>query len=346
MGVTMKKIAEIAGVSRATVDRVLNNRPNVKPEVRKRIMEIADMLGYEPNLAGKALVRQNKPYNIGVILPIVENDRFYERIHEGMKAAQKEFRDMGISVIYEYSHEYSVEDQLESIGKLVEQDISALALVPINDDRIKDKLNSLNDSIVTVSYVSDIESIDKLCFVGINAEKSGRMSGDLLSKVLGKDSNIIIITTSHGVLAQKLRIKGAIDAIMESHMNQKVIGIYENYDRDDVTYECLKKALEEHEQIDGIYSATGLGSAGLGKALAEIDPDNNIKVVASDLTPKTMELIQKRVVDFTITQHPSDIGYKTIRTIARYLLMGKQISQPNKMMEIHTEIRTIENCMD
>ena len=52
MAVTLKQIAELAGVSRGTVDRALYNRGRVKPEVADRIRKIADDLGYQPNRAG------------------------------------------------------------------------------------------------------------------------------------------------------------------------------------------------------------------------------------------------------------------------------------------------------
>ena len=55
MAVTLQKIAEVAGVSRGTVDRALNNRGRIRPEVADRIRKIADEMGYQPNLAGRAL---------------------------------------------------------------------------------------------------------------------------------------------------------------------------------------------------------------------------------------------------------------------------------------------------
>ena len=49
---TMKEIADLSGVSRGTVDRVLNGRGSVRPETAKRVMEIAEQLNYQPNKAG------------------------------------------------------------------------------------------------------------------------------------------------------------------------------------------------------------------------------------------------------------------------------------------------------
>ena len=60
MAVTIKKIAEVSGVSRGTVDRVLNNRGKVSPKTEQKVRECAKKLGYKPNLAGKALEEKKK----------------------------------------------------------------------------------------------------------------------------------------------------------------------------------------------------------------------------------------------------------------------------------------------
>ena len=68
MPITIAKIAELCGVSRGTVDRALNNKGNVRPEVCERIKRVAEEQGYRPNRAGRALVRTRDPIRIGVIV--------------------------------------------------------------------------------------------------------------------------------------------------------------------------------------------------------------------------------------------------------------------------------------
>ena len=67
MKVTIKKIAEIAGVHPATVDKVLHNRPGVSDEVRERVQKLIDELGYKPNPAGRVLQQQGKEFIIAAI---------------------------------------------------------------------------------------------------------------------------------------------------------------------------------------------------------------------------------------------------------------------------------------
>ena len=57
---TIKQIAEMAGVSRGTVDRVLNNRGSVNANTAARVREIAEKLNYKPNKAGLMLAAQKK----------------------------------------------------------------------------------------------------------------------------------------------------------------------------------------------------------------------------------------------------------------------------------------------
>ena len=68
MGVTIKEIAEMAGVHRSTVDKVLHNRPGVSDSVRYRIQKIIDECNYQANPIGKALKMQSKELHIKVIL--------------------------------------------------------------------------------------------------------------------------------------------------------------------------------------------------------------------------------------------------------------------------------------
>ena len=82
-------IAEIAGVHRSTVDKVLHNREGVSQEVRQRVQKIIDEYGYRPNPIGQALKKQDQKIKIGVILLEVDaKERILSGIKEGLSAYQ------------------------------------------------------------------------------------------------------------------------------------------------------------------------------------------------------------------------------------------------------------------
>ena len=94
--ITMKKLAELAGVSRGTVDKVLNGRPGVKAETKKKVLEIAKALHYQPNILGKALVSR-KPVKIGIILT-PEYNPFVLEMLEGIRRAEREYTVFNLEI--------------------------------------------------------------------------------------------------------------------------------------------------------------------------------------------------------------------------------------------------------
>jgi DNA-binding LacI/PurR family transcriptional regulator len=73
--VNIKTVAQYAGVSEASVSRVLNNNPTVSEEVRARTLEAIEKLGYQPNRAARRL-RANSSDVLGLIVSDIENPFF------------------------------------------------------------------------------------------------------------------------------------------------------------------------------------------------------------------------------------------------------------------------------
>ena len=91
MAVTIKEIADLANVSRATVDKVIHHRPGVKKETEERILTILKELNYQPNLIGKALVNSKNPFKLGIILTPEYNTYIQSKESEEQK---KNFRTL------------------------------------------------------------------------------------------------------------------------------------------------------------------------------------------------------------------------------------------------------------
>ena len=97
MPTTLKDIAAAAGVSIGTVDRALKNRGRVNPQVAEKIKELAKEMDYHPNKIASGLVNRSRKHKIAVILHITGND-FFDEIIKGIRKAEREIRDYGMSV--------------------------------------------------------------------------------------------------------------------------------------------------------------------------------------------------------------------------------------------------------
>lgn len=90
---TLEEIGKLAGVSRATVSRVVNDYPHIRQEVRERVLKVIEETGYQPNRAARSLA-SNESNTIGLVIPSIVNqvftDPYYPRLTQGIAQACNE----------------------------------------------------------------------------------------------------------------------------------------------------------------------------------------------------------------------------------------------------------------
>ncbi|WP_094552057.1 LacI family DNA-binding transcriptional regulator [Petroclostridium xylanilyticum] len=337
--VTIRSIAEAANVSRGTVDKVLNNRPGVSQEVRERVKRIAEEMGYKPNLAGKALAFQKKPLRIGVII-LNKDDPLFQEVYEGVKKASHELKGFGITVECCVMGSVNVQEQLMCIRELYSKNISALALSPLDEEIIRNELKKLTEeNIKIVTFNTDITGIERVCFVGQDLKKSGRVAGDLIGKLLPDGGNVLVITGPEKIKALQERVAGFKEIIEKEYPAIKIIDVLQNIHDNESSYLQTVEILKRQDSLNAIY-ITGRGIGGVGRAIRELNR-RHIKFVCFDKIPETIELIKDKIVDFTITQEPFMQGYLPIKILFEYFFHNRL--PDNEQVYTKLEIRTKEN---
>ena len=145
MAVTLAEIAALAGVSRGTVDRALNDRGRVDPKVAARVRRIAAERGYRPNRAGRMLARAKNPIRIGVIVQSVET-MFMHTVFEEIERASAHFTTTGAEVLVRPLEGIDAQQQLDVIDELLDRAWS----LPLSGGRCvvdADKVRDLIDDI-------------------------------------------------------------------------------------------------------------------------------------------------------------------------------------------------------
>jgi LacI family transcriptional regulator len=335
MKVTIKKIAEVANVSRGTVDRALNHRPGINPEVAQRILKIADELGYQPDPAAKALAaRRYVPKKIGVLL-CSEGNPFFRKVIEGVDHALEELQHFGIESIQVNIKGFDSQVQIQKIDELVSQGINGLVLTPINSEDVAEKLRSLKQQgIQVVTINTDIAKVQRLAYVGCDYLASGQVAGELMGMMSnGMQEQIAIVIGSRQILAQDMRLQGIQDTLKSDFPNVSVKAVLENNDDDERSYELVKKLLEESPDITRLCFAAA-GVAGGLRALKERKLERKIKVITYDLTDIVRENIEQGLVSATVCQEPFRQGYLGVEIMGKYLLYGQK---PEKSV-VHTHV--------
>lgn len=333
---TIKEIATLAGVSRGTVDRVLNHRGDVSPQTEEKILKIIRALDYKPNKAGIVLAAQKKNLKLGVVLLGIGNP-FFDDVLLGVHEKAKELAGYNCSVLIRQT-EYSLEEQLTAIDDLLKEEINGLAISPYNDDAVREKINFLcGQGIPVVTLNTDIENSRRLAYVGSHFYRSGETAAGLMHLMTRGETRVGIVSGSRDILCHTERIAGFAH-ITAFHPNIRIVETVNNNDDDRTSRKLTEKLLSDHPEINAFYFTAG-GVYGGCQAIENSGRKNDITVITNDLVPTTREYMEKGLIAATICQQPFQQGSLPLAILFSCLATGDSPAAENNYVDVEIRIR-------
>ncbi len=333
---TIKEIATLAGVSRGTVDRVLNHRGDVNPQTAEKIMQIVRDLDYKPNKAGIVLAAQKKNLKLGVILLGVGNP-FFDDVLLGVREKEKELAGYNCNVLIRQT-DYSLQHQLDAIDSLLAEGIGGLAISPYNDNAVREKIDSLcGQGIPVVTLNTDIENSSRLAYVGSNFYRSGETAAGLMRLMTQGEVRVGIVSGSRNILCHTERIAGFSHATA-AYPNIRIVDVINNNDDDQVSFHLTKKLLADHPELNAFYFTAG-GVYGGCQAIEDFAKKSDITVITNDSVPTTREYMQKGLIAATICQQPFQQGFQPLSLLFAYLTTGEMPASENNYVDVDIRIR-------
>lgn len=334
---TIKEIAKLCGVSRGTVDRVLNNRGKVKPQTQELVLRVLQEQGYTKNIAGRALtVRRMSPV-VGVLL-CSEGNPFFDDVIDGLQRAAEENADYGITMRLVTMRGHEVKKQLQLIDELLDG-IAALVIQPINDPSIADRLRELrSDGLPVVTVNTDIAEDARSCYVGSDYERGGSVAAGLVALITGGQAQIGIIAGVDTLMGHVLRLKG-----FEEHLREVCPQIQwtarENANDDpERAYQKTCAMLRKHPQIDTLF-VVAAGVHDVCRAVIDMGRERTLRVIAYDDVPSTRAMIQRGLVRAVVCQQPFLQGYQSFTVAMDAILSGAEPKRRSIIMEDQVKIR-------
>ncbi|MEZ3485022.1 MAG: LacI family DNA-binding transcriptional regulator [Lachnospiraceae bacterium] len=338
MAVTLQQIAEAAGVSRGTVDRALNNRGRINAEVADRIRRIADEMGYQPNRAGRALAMAKRSITIGVLIQAA-NTPFMANVIEGAEDARAEVERLGAKVIIRKMEDFDAGRAVEAMHELKKAGCNGIALVPVDDERLKETVNEFADeNIPVITFNSDIEGSGRLCFVGQDTWQSGRVAAGLMADILPADGKVLVISGYPKSYGHKNRTNGFLKEFADLRDDIQVLDVQYDFDDDQMAEMITKGMLREYEDLTGIYLAAS-GVEGVCKALEEQGMSDQVKVISNDLTVRNVRYLEEGKIRFLIGQDGYRQGYEPVMLLFEKLFDGKEPEKEFAYTEIVIKTR-------
>lgn len=331
MAVTLRQIAELAGVSRGTVDRVMNNRGHVNEDVEARIRQIAEELGYAPNQAGRALARTKTSLKIGFLIQSVETPTM-QTVVRGAEQQAEELRTRGVETVIRKLESLGEQQEMDAIEDLIAQGVKGLAVTPSDSPEIYaalDRVVELGIPVITVN--GDAPRSHRLCFVGMDNEQGGRTAAGLVRSMLPSGGKVLALSAYPNNHGHRARYVSFAEELYRIAPDIEILPLQHCFNRDDYAYELTLRALEENEDLDVIY-VTAHGQHGVCKAIEK--QGRQVRVVAYDLTPQNCIDLAEQRIEFIIDQNAHVQGTLPLQLLYQYLVDGKRPEQP----EMYTDI--------
>lgn len=322
---TIKEIAEAAGVSVGTVDRILHNRGRFSAKTAVKINALVKEMGYTPNLHARGLKKSTKHF-FSVVMPNIEQDAgYWSLVLDGINKSLQELSPQGTQLNIYHFNRYSSKSCKNAFNKAFNDTSIGILAIPVRPIQIKALLQNQNKPYLFID--SDIPDLKgKITYIGQDSNKSGILSAKLMSLLVKckPESEILIIDPYGEDSHLKNRIEGFTSGIKARIPSVRITIIKNSIDNktDTTIIDTLKNA---DTLPDGIFVANSLVYTIANYLNNKNKRFKEIPLIGYDLIPKNVELVSNGTIDFIITQQPTEQGYKGIQTLYDRLILKKEI---------------------
>jgi LacI family transcriptional regulator len=310
---TVHSIAAHAGVSLATVDRVLNARPGVRAATRARVEAAVEALGFVRDVAAANLAK-GRIYPFTFILPANDNSFMRELRRQVVDAASRAGVERTRIDIIDVPA-FDVAALVGALAQAADARPAGVALVAVDAPEVADAVAQLRlRGVPVVTLVSDLSRSERDHFAGIDNVAAGRTTASLLGRFLrGRPGAVAILAGSMLVRDHRERFEGFCAVMAEEFPSLTLLPVLEGRDDPELVEALLSQQFAE-ANIVGLYSL-GAGNRGLVRALERVECSKRPSVIAHELTETTRAALISGLIDAVLNQ---DAGHE-VRSAIRVL---------------------------
>ncbi|MBS1165377.1 MAG: LacI family DNA-binding transcriptional regulator [Proteobacteria bacterium] len=334
---TIHDVARAAGVGLATVDRVLNERPGVRPATAERVKAAVDRLGFVRDASAAALARKRIPTLVFVI-PEGPSD-FMHRLEAEAREAGQRLAGERINIDIRTVPPFDGDALASALRQLDAERVDGVALVATESAAVRAELCRLSAAdIPVVTLVSDAPRFPRHRYVGIDNVAAGRTAASLMGQFLGgKQGKIVVVAGSMLVRDHVERRMGFDQVISSEFPHLQATLTLEGRDERDATREALRACLKREGDIVGLYNI-GAGHEGILDVLSDLPAEARPIVIAHELYDVTRAALQSGLIHAVINQDAGHEIRSAIRVL-RSLIDGTSLIEGQETVRIEIFLR-------
>lgn len=318
MAVTIQKIAELSGVSRGTVDRVLHGRPNVNPMIREKVVRAAEKLGYQPPVPPKSAdCRQ-----AAILIPQWTDGYFNRQIVSGIRKALRYIADPAFILTEQPLRTMTMQELLRAMDEQICSGVDGLIIRAENTPEVRAAIEqAVQKGVTVITYDADVPHSGRLCHAGQDLVRAGAIAAGVMARLIRPPEHVLIVTGNLRMEAHKGRVDGFCRRLLELGFSEDAYRVIETNEMPELTGELVAQALQADSRLHAVYMACQPLSgciAGIRKARRTTRPH----IVCNDLTPTAKRYLREGTVDFVIGQSFSQESFHAVLAMYQMLLRG------------------------
>lgn len=311
--VSIREVAKRAGVSPATVSRVINGTANVDPAKKERVLAVIEETGFKPNELARALFKKSSKI-IGVIVPNIENAFFSELA----RAIEEEAYQNNYRILL-CNSQNDTEKELLNIQTLSQLRADGI-IIMTNSEGLASKVGDC--SVPFVILDRKIEGLNEIAFIEADHYKGGRMAMEHLLRCGCK--NVVCMRGPQKFSSGQQRFLGYQDVCRENGLKEQWLDC--DYDYEEGLH-AAEKLLREYPDVDGILACNDMVAIAAYKILLNkgLRVPEDVQLMGFD----NIRFSRLFAPEFsTIIQPIREMGTLAVQVIVRYA-NGEPIRKEN-----------------
>jgi len=336
---TLKDVATRSGYALRTVKKVMSGTESVGEKTRDAVLRAAKELNYQRNILASTLSK-GKSRRIAIVYAETTKAYFPE-VERGFVQCAEELRDFGFSIAFHKIFDRDADCQVAVLKEILADDtIHGLIMQPMSQTRLNPYIDQLAErGKPTITFGADASSDKRLCYIGPNAYKSGRIGAQILANYIGKSGSVALISDNNEHMQTVDRIRGFTDRVRERYPNLRITNLNIPINHSAAYYDIVKK-LVTRESVQGIF-CTDANSYIAGEALRDLNVKDTV-VVGFDISQMAADLMKDGFLKVIIEQNPFHFSYTALRTMFNYLYLDEA---PQRIQYTGLSILTSE-CLE
>lgn len=339
---TVYDVAEKAGVSRGTVDRVIYGRGRVSQSTRDKVHKAIAELNYTPN-ANASKLASKKEYRFACLIPKFRKGDYWEEMNNGFLAAARDYTSYSIKLSIHHYDQMDVDSFIKESRTILDSRPSGVILNSVFREEVTRFTKELEKHGIPYAFVDNkIDELDYTIYYGIDPYKSGSLGAYLLTNRMDvKEIALVRLRRDPNRKADPNRPRrhGFTDYIEDFFPECKIHTVFIDPEDEAGTLKTLEAFFTQHPEVHHI-AMTNSRVFLLGEYLQK-HPDDKRIVVGFDDLEKNLACLRKGLIHCLVTRHIPMQAYNALTSFAECIIRNQRPEHKNHF--VHMDILTQMN---